>query len=79
MTFRELLKELETMSIQALNKEVRIELDGEYLHIQLNRKHIDKDNGQRVDCSEFSFDKPESLRQEEDQLPDIPDFPTLLK
>ncbi len=29
MTFRELLKELETMSIQALNKEVRIELDGD--------------------------------------------------
>ena len=79
MTFRELLKELETMSIEALNNEVRIEMNGSHLCVHLNRRHIDTRAGQRIDCSELSFDNPERLRQEEDQLPDIPEFPTLLK
>ena len=50
------MKELETMSVQALNQDVRISLDGTHLHVYLKRDKSEFSNGLRVETSEFTFD-----------------------
>ncbi len=59
MTFRELMKELESMSIQALNQDVRVSLDGTQMKVYLKRDKSEFSNGLRVETSEFTFDKDE--------------------
>ncbi len=79
MTFRELLKELETMSIQALNQDVRIELDNTHLHVYLRRDKNQRPDGLYVESSEFVFDDTDKLTEEEIELPPIPEFPSIYK
>ena len=79
MTFRELMKELETMSVQALNQEVRISLDGTHLNVYLKRDKSEFSNGLRVESTEFVFDDTDKLIEEEDELPSIPPFPSIYK
>ena len=56
MTFRELLRELETMSIQALNQDVRIELDNTHLSVYLCRSKTERDDGLYEEKTEFKLD-----------------------
>ena len=79
MTFRELLQELQTMSVQALNQEVRISLDGEHLNVYLNRAKVKRDDGLYADKSEFAFDDTDKLIEEENELPPIPPIPSIYK
>ena len=57
MTFRELLQELETMSIQALNQDVRVELDNTHLKVYLTRKRIKREDGLYEEKTELTLDK----------------------
>ena len=79
MTFRELLQELETMSIQALNQDVRIELDNTHLKVYLRRDKNQRPAGLYVESSEFVFDDTDRLIEEENELPSIPDIPSIYK
>ena len=79
MTFRELLQELETMSIQALNQDVRIELDNTHLKVYLRRDRNQRPDGLYVESSEFVFDYTDKLIDEENELPSIPEIPTIYK
>ena len=79
MTFRELLRELETMSIQALNQDVRIELDNTHLKVYLRRDKKQRPDGLYVESSEFVFDDTDKLINEENELPSIPDIPSIYK
>ena len=74
MTFRELLRELETMSIQALNQDVRIELDNTHLKVYLRRDKKQRPDGLYVESSEFVFDDTDKLIDEENELPSVPDI-----
>ena len=53
MTYRELLSELSIMSDEALDKPVRIDLDGDHRPIRLWRRHVETRDGRTVDCSKF--------------------------
>ena len=79
MTFRELLHELETMSIQALNQDVRVELDNTHLKVYLRRDRNQRPDGLYVEASEFVFDDTDRLINEENELPPIPEIPTIYK
>ena len=79
MTFRELLRELETMSIQALNQDVRVELDNTHLKVYLRRDRSQRPDGLYVESSEFVFDNTDKLIDEENELPSIPDIPSIYK
>ena len=79
MTFRELLRELETMSIQALNQDVKIELDNTHLKVYLRRDKKQRPDGLYVESSEFVFDDTDKLINEENELPSIPDIPSIYK
>ena len=57
MTFRELLHELETMSVQALNQEVRVELDGTHLKVYLSRAKVKREDGLYSEKTELKLDK----------------------
>ena len=79
MTFRELLRELETMSIQALNQDVRISLDGTHMKVYLKRDRSQRPNGLYVESTEFVFDDTDKLIEEENELPPIPPIPSIYK
>tara|TARA_Y100000015_G_scaffold41984_1_gene48802 strand:- start:57 stop:248 length:192 start_codon:yes stop_codon:yes gene_type:complete len=53
MTYRELLAELNTMSDEALDNPVRIDLEGDHVPIRLWKRYVETRDGQTVDCTKF--------------------------
>ena len=56
MTFRELMQELQSMSIQALNQDVRIELDNTHLNVYLCRSKTKREDGLYQETTELKLD-----------------------
>ena len=67
------------MSIQALNQDVRVELDNTHLRVYLRRDRNQRPDGLYTEKSDFVFDNLDRLIDEEQELPPIPDIPSIYK